>query len=310
LKAWQQKADKKGEGWGSNLPIAQFNKNSTKADLVTLGDAWVAQAIQQNLIQPIEVAKIERWSALPQRWQELVTRNNQGQLDSQGKVWGVPYRWGSIAIVYRRDKLKELGIPKDWSDLWREDLQGRISLLDRSRIVIGLVLKKLGLSFNTENLDKVPNLDKELLSLDQQVKFYSSTKYLEPLIIGDTWLAVGWSSDIVQVLGRYPQLAAFIPQSGTALWTDIWVSPAAQNSEPLSYQWMNFCLTPTIAKEISLLTKGNSPIPVQIAASDIQPSLRNLLLMDSEVLAKSDFLLPLPPKVDAQYQSLFKAIHD
>ncbi|MEC4817053.1 MAG: extracellular solute-binding protein [Scytonema sp. PMC 1069.18] len=310
LKARQQKADTKAEGWSRNLPIPQLNRNAAKADLVTLGDAWIAQAIQQKLIQPIDVTKMEQWSMLPQRWQELVTRNNQGQVDPQGKVWGVPYRWGSIAIVYRQDKLKELGwTPKDWSDLWREDLRGRISLLDQSRIVIGLVLKKLGKSLNTENLDKVPNLEKELFSLDQQVKFYSSTKYLEPLITGDTWLAVGWSSDIVQVMGRYPQLAAFIPQSGTALWSDVWVSPVGQNSELLSYQWMDFCLTSKIAKEISLLTKGNSPIPVQIAATDIQTSLRNLLIIDSEVLAKSEFLLPFSPKVDAQYQTLFSKVN-
>jgi putative spermidine/putrescine transport system substrate-binding protein len=305
LQTWQKKTETTDEqGWGRFLPNAQ-SQRATKADLVTLGDYWINLAIEKKLIQPLEVGKIKQWSALPQRWQELVTRNDQGQIDPKGNVWAVPYRWGSTLMIYRRDKFEKLGwTPQDWSDLWRNELQGRISLLNQPREVIGLVLKKLGKSYNTENLD-VPNLEQDLRSLNQQVKFYDSTRYLEPLIIGDTWLAVGWSSDIVQLIGRYPQLATAIPQSGTALWADVWVNPANQDKQPLSYQWIDFCLSPGIAKEIALLTKTNSPIPTNLDESNLQESLRNLLLMSSEVFDKSEFLLPLPASVAAQYESLF-----
>lgn len=289
----------------SRLTIVQSQK-VTKADLVTLGDDWIGSAIEKKLIQPLEVTKIEQWSALPKKWQELVTRNDKGLVDPKGKVWAIPYRWGSTVIIYRRDKFQKLGwTPKDWSDLWRNELKGRISLLNQPREVIGLVLKKLGKSYNTEKLDTVPDLEKELQLLNQQVKFYDSTRYLEPLIIGDTWLAVGWSSDVVSLVGRYPQLAIVVPQSGTALWADVWVNPAGQDTQPLLYQWIDFCLSPDVAKTISLLTKTSVPIPTTIAASDFQQSLRSLLLLNPEVFDKSDFLLPLPQQVMAQYESLF-----
>ncbi|ARV62598.1 polyamine ABC transporter substrate-binding protein [Nostocales cyanobacterium HT-58-2] len=309
LQTWQKKPNTTDqEAWRRALPFAQ-SQRVTKADLVTLGDYWISSAIEKKLIQPLEVATIKQWSALPKRWQELVTRNDKGQVDPKGNVWAVPYRWGSTVIIYRRDKFQELGwTPKDWSDLWRNELQGRISLLNQPREVIGLVLKKLGKSYNTENLDTVPNLEKELRLLNQQVKFYDSTRYLEPLIIGDTWLAVGWSSDVASVIGRYPQLAIAIPQSGTALWADVWVNPQGQDKQPLLYQWMDFCLSPSIAKEISLITKANSPIPTKIAASDVQKPLRSLLLENPEVFDKSEFLLPLSPLVAAQYDSLFAKI--
>jgi len=310
LQSLQKKPNTNDEqGWRRVLPFAQSQK-ATKADLVTLGDYWIDLAIEKKLIQPLEVAKIKQWSALPKQWQELVTRNDQGLVDPKGKVWAVPYRWGSTVIIYRRDKFQESGLepPTDWSDLWRNELQGRISLLNQPREVIGLVLKKLGKSYNTNNLDTVPNLEKELHSLDQQVKFYDSTRYLEPLITGDTWLAVAWSSDVVQLIGRYPRLATVIPQSGTALWADVWVNPLGQDSQALLYEWIDFCLNPDIAKQISLLTKTNSPIPTNITASDFQESLRSLLLVNSEVLEKSEFLLPLPQPVAAQYESLFAKI--
>jgi putative spermidine/putrescine transport system substrate-binding protein len=212
-------------------------------------------------------------------------------------------------IVYRRDKFQQLGwTPTDWSDLWRTELRDRISLLDHPREVIGLVLKKLGKSYNTENLDAIPGLEAELRALNQQVKFYDSIKYLEPLIIGDTWLAVGWSDDVLPVVTRYPQLAVVTPLSGTALWADIWVKPTGINQANLAYKWIDFCWQPNVAEQILILTKTNSPIPINIQASNIQEQLRNFLLNNDEILVKSDFLLPLPLAVAAQYQSIFAKI--
>ncbi|MDZ7955564.1 extracellular solute-binding protein [Nostoc sp. DedQUE09] len=313
LQNWQQKPKTTDEqGWRRFIPFRQGQK-AADTDLVTLGDYWLQAAIEQKLIQPLQEVQgnqLKQWSTLDERWKQLVTRNDQGILDTQGKVWGAPYRWGSTVIVYNRDKFPKLGwTPKDWSDLWRDGMQQRISLLNQPREVIGLVLKKLGKSYNTDNLDQVPDLEKELQILNQQVKFYSSNNYLEPLIMEDTWLAVGWSSDVLPVLGRYPQLAAVIPQSGTAIWADLWVRPAGITKDSLlSDQWIDFCWQPSTAKQISVLTKTNSPISTNIAASDIQEPLWSLLESDRKVFDKSEFLLPLPPSAIKQYESLFAKI--
>ncbi|MBF2006193.1 extracellular solute-binding protein [Chlorogloeopsis fritschii PCC 9212] len=309
LQTWHnQSKTNSPKKWNFPLPLGSSAKDAV-ADLVTLGDYWLKAAIEQKLIQPLEVEQLKQWSNLPQRWQELVTRNEQGYPDAQGRVWAAPYSWGSTVIVYDRDKFRELGWePTDWSDLWRSELRDRISVLNQPREVIGLVLKKLGQSYNTQNLDSIPNLEEELSTLNQQVKLYSSTRYLEPLIIGDTWLAVGWSNDVLSVLGRYPQLAAVIPRSGTALWADVWVKPAGVTGEDLAYQWIDFCWLPNIAEQISLLAKTNSPISTKIEYSNLQAELRNLLRNNNEIFAKSEFLLPLPPGVTAKYESLFNKI--
>ena len=118
------------------------------------------------------------------------------------------------------------------------------------------------------------------------------------------------------VLGRYPQLGAVIPQSGTAIWADLWVRPAGITTKgTLSDQWIDFCWQPSTAKQISVLTKSNSPISTNIAASDIQEALRSILQSDvydglrlREVFDKSEFLLPLPPSAIKQYESLFAKI--
>jgi putative spermidine/putrescine transport system substrate-binding protein len=308
LQAWRDRPQTTSQKrWG--IPLGSSQKKA--ADLITLGDYWLKTAIEEKLIQPLEIEKLKQWTVLPQRWQEIVTRNEQGLLDARGKVWGAPYRWGTTVIVYRRDKFTRLGWePVDWSDLWRPELRDRISALDQPREVIGLVLKKLGQSYNTQKIDSIANLEAELRTLKPQVKFYSSTRYLEPLIMGDTWLAIGWSNDVLPVLGRYPQLQAVVPRSGTALWADLWVKPVTGKKDDLIYQWIDFCWLPNIANQISLLTKTNSPIPTPLQKIDIQASLRKILLDNQEMFAKSEFLLPLPSQVTAQYQSLFNTLKE
>lgn len=307
LQSWS-KADAKPNDWLSRLNPLNKSQATTPADLVTLGDYWLELAIQQGLIQPLALSQLRQWQQLPSRWQKLVTRNDKGQLDSQGKVWAAPYRWGSTVIVYNQDKFKSLGwTPSDWGDLWRPELRDRISLLAQPREVIGLTLKKLGKSYNTESLD-IPELKNELRALNQQVKFYSDS-YLEPLILGDTWLAVGWSTEVLPVMQLYQQIAAVIPQSGTALSADLWVRPARNSlDKSLDAQWIDFCWQPQVAQQISLLSKGTSPIPVMLKPGDIQKRSRSLLNTDPQIFQRSEFLLPLSEATMQEYRSLWQAM--
>jgi putative spermidine/putrescine transport system substrate-binding protein len=303
----------------------QLPESENQADLVMLGDYWLTLAIRQKLIRPIDPAKFSNWQKLPERWRNLVTRNDDGFLDAKENVWGAPYRWGSTVIAYRTDKFKRLGwTPQDWSDLWREELRDRISLPDNAREVIGLTLKKLGKSYNTQQLDKVPNLKKELANLHRQVKLYSSDAYLQPLILGDTWLAVGSSADVLPLLQTQKDIVTVIPVSGTALWTDVWVEPLSGtplwtdswverlsgNPVSLAEKWIDFSWQPEVASQLSLLNKASSPIIVGMKTGDLPEAVRTnlLLLPDQKILAKSEFLLPFGDTGIEQYRSLWKEI--
>lgn len=292
--------------------------------LSSLGDSWLASAIKQNLIQPLSSKSLLNWQKLPESWQKLGRRNAQGYLVDDGAIYGAPYRWGSTVIAYRRDKLKSLNITiQDWRDLWRPELRDRLSLLDSPREVIGLTLKKLGQSYNLDNLNSVSNLntklEAELLALHQQTKLYSSDHYLEPLILGDTWVAVAWSADILPLLKRYPEIKFVIPESGTALWADLWVKPQLSkvllaenstdqsNSTKTAAEWINYCWQPQTAKQISLFTNGVSPMLATLPPQEIPPDLQDNIFVNSPVLHsdQSEFLLPLKPETEEQYRDLW-----
>ena len=316
LESWQKKEGK--ESFIDALPIVGKGKNQP-ANMVTLGDSWLQNAIAKELIQPLDTSKLKGWDSLSSVWQDLVKRDRQADLDPQGKVYGAPYRWGNTLIAYRKDKIN--WTPNDWSDLWREELQGRISLPDSDREVIGLTLKKLGHSYNTADITQIPNLESELTKLNQQVKFYSSDKYLQPLVLGDTWLAVGWSSDILAITKRYSNIGVAVPASGTSLWADLWVLPHLKDDVSTSKSinslntllatWIDFCWQSKAAKQILLFTDGISPTAIsQQKTQNLSQDLpKNLAFKETIVnFARSEFIFPLSEKTTGEYLKLWQQI--
>lgn len=224
---------------------------------------------------------------------------------------------GKHGIAYNQDTFAHQGWepPQDWHDLWRPELRHRLSVLAEPREVIGLTLKKLGQSYNPdeEEFQKVEaDLVEQLQALNQQVKFYSSSAYLQPLILGDTDLAVGWSTDFLPLKDSYPEIKVVIPRSGTALWADIWVQPAVKQSakeeDSLVKEWINFCWQEKSAQQIAIFTDAASPILLNLEKGNLpQDIVTNPLLWPGDkIISQSDSLLPLSSTVEQKFKSLWQ----
>jgi putative spermidine/putrescine transport system substrate-binding protein len=317
LQEWNKTGEAEAKGF--KVPLMPAAKSAEYIpNVVSMGDAWLSTAITAKIIEPIDIQKLTNWGKLDSRWHELAMRDNAGNSIPKGQVWGVPYRWGTTVIIYRRDKLAaaEIPIPQDWSDLWNPKLRQRISVLDRSRETIGLTLKKLGESYNHPDLTQVTNLKSTLQQLHQQVKFYSADNYLQPLLMGDTWMAVGWSADAIDLIQKNPNMGAIVPRSGTAIWADLWVQPTTKNQgesidrSKLTQQWIDYSLQPQSSNQISLFTPGTAPLLTSTKPSEILPDIQRnpLISPPKNILDKSEFLYPLAPTTQAQFDSLWREI--
>lgn len=317
LETWQGKNQQQEKEQKFSLPSLNFRQKKQEiGNLATIGNYWLSEAVKEELIEPISPEKISQWNQLPSLFSNLVTLNSQGNLDAQGKVWAAPYRYGFTMIAYRKDKLKRLNwTPTDWQDLWNKpELKHRISLLNQPREVIGLTLKKINssYSYNTKDLNKIPQLKSELTALNKQVKFYDSINYLQPLILGDTWLAVGWSSDILPLIKSYPNIGGVIPISGTSLWADLWVKP--KNSSPVESElinkWIDFCWQPESVNQISLFSNAASPLLLTLNKSNLVADIvkNKLIYPNRNIINNSEFILPLPADINEQYQQLWQEI--
>ena len=305
LQAWKRRSDANFQPRKGlvpfNVPWIGTAPEVPIADLASLGDFWLPIAIRQGLIQPIDAGQIPAWATIDPKLQAIAKRNDRGEPDPNGKLWGIPYRINSTVLLYRKDLFKQakLAPPTDWADLWRSDLTGKISLLNSPTEIIALTLKKLGKSANETTLP--PELRPELMQLQPQAKLYSSTHYLQPLTLDHTWLAVANSADALAMMRRNPNLVAVFPKSGALLNADLWVQPTLASRDDRSQSlaetiatWCNYCLSPAIAAQFSQLSQGIAPSLLQSDAQQFPEELRNnpILNPDRAVFAKSEFLAP------------------
>ncbi|GAB2295944.1 hypothetical protein Dimus_030092 [Dionaea muscipula] len=314
-------------------------RSAITADLITVGDSWLSFAIKHAIIEPIQMPEDKDWfRGLPQTWKIYLRKNDEGLLDPKGRIWGIPYRWGSMVIMYKKNKFDKYGLQpiQDWEDLWRPELAGRIAMVDSAREIVGAVLKYMGASYNTKNIDTevsggIKSVQQNLAVLANQVRLFDSTQYLKAFSIGDVWVAVGWSSDILPAAKRLSDVAVVVPKSGTSLWADLWAVPSTPKSapekiggrirgpSPLIHQWLDFCLQP--GRELPFkqeVVPGASPSSLECPPTEPlkeltkgPPKLETNLIAGvppPEILERCEFLNPLSEDTLAEYRFLISSM--
>ncbi|KAI3703606.1 hypothetical protein L1987_73796 [Smallanthus sonchifolius] len=313
------------------------SKSAGAADIVSLGDTWLNFAISKKLIEPVQGVDDHDWfHTLSDKWKVYLRRNSEGNSDAQGKIYAVPYRWGSMVIAYRKNKFRQHNLApiEDWSDLWRPDLAGKIAMVDSPREVVGAVLKYLGASYNTIDIDSEVTggrnaVKHELASLRKQVRLFDSANYLKAFNVGDVWVAVGWSSDIVPAAKRMSNVTVIVPKSGASLWADLWAIPAAtgvakeelggrtRGPSPLVHQWLDFCLQAqrAIPFEDEIVAGASAidhtRVPKSKDLTKNKPKLDTNLIAGvppPDILTRCEFLEPLSDSASLDYQWLIASM--
>nr|XP_029122989.1 uncharacterized protein LOC105053546 isoform X4 [Elaeis guineensis] len=221
---------------------------------------------------------------------------------------------------------------KDWGDLWRPELAGKISMVDSPREVVGAVLKHMGASYNTKDIESQVIGGREavlhnLTMLQRQVRLFDSVHYLKAFGAGEVWVAVGWSSDVIPSAKRLSNVAVVVPKSGTSLWADLWAIPYAtrfatdqiggrvRSPSPLVNQWLEFCLQTArglpfqqeVVPGASPFTLDHPPLEGSQEPGKRRPKLdTNLIegIPPLDILAKCEFLEPLSEKALEDHQWL------
>ncbi|KAI3933056.1 hypothetical protein MKW92_005213, partial [Papaver armeniacum] len=114
-----------------------------------------------------------------------------------------------------------------WKDLWRPELVGKISMVDPLREVIGAILKYMGASYNTKDINSQVtggrnDILTNLLSLQKQVRLFNNVHYLKAFGDKDLWVSVGWSSDVLPAAKHMSNVAVVVLKSRASLWADLW----------------------------------------------------------------------------------------
>jgi spermidine/putrescine transport system substrate-binding protein len=156
-----------------------------------------------------------------------------------GLQWSVPYMWNATGIAYR----KKLGIAR-WSDLWRGDLIGRITMLDDSEDVIGACLQKLGMPFNATDQKQLEAAKQEAVRQKRLVRAYINAEVKDQLVAGDVIAAQLWSTTASQAMSASAEISFAYPEEGYPLYAD---NAVILGRSDLAHEFINYLLRPAVA---------------------------------------------------------------
>ncbi|KAK9215141.1 hypothetical protein WN944_007144 [Citrus x changshan-huyou] len=143
-------------------------------------------------------------------------------------------------------------------------------------------------------------VQQNLALLGNQVRLFDRTHYPKVFGIGDVWIAVGWSSDVLPAVKRMSNVAVVVPKSGASLWADLWAIPAASRLETKQIGGRVI-----LSASPSALESTRVKLPEELLKG--KPSLDTKLIAGvppAEILARCEFLEPLSEATLSDYEWL------
>lgn len=270
-------------------------------DLILSNGAVINGYRKKGWLQPIPLSKIPNLKNIEPRWLDAF---------ASSKEFGVPYFWGTLGIAYRKDLVKT---PiTSWKQLFtpEKDLHGKILMVKSSRDLIGMALKSLGYSANSESNDELHQAEALLLAQRTNIAHYGyiSLDNDSSLVKGDIVAATVYGGDALNV-GEYNENIIYVlPEEGGNIWVDYFLLSANSKQPELAAKFLNFINQPEIAaknaEELYLAS------PNAAANKIITSEFKNdpVINPSKELLSRSEFYKELSPSTMRTRANIFTRV--
>ncbi len=157
----------------------------------------------------------------------------------------IPYMLSNAGLAYRADRVDN--VEYSWAMLGREDLRGRMTMLDDMRETIGAALKYLGFSLNTRNIEELEQARDQVIAWKKNLAKFENEQYKNGIASGEFLLVHGYNGDIMQVMEENEHVVYFVPQEGVSIALDEMVIPVGARQIELAHAFINFLHRPEVA---------------------------------------------------------------
>jgi spermidine/putrescine-binding protein len=207
-------------------------------DLVTPSIDATKVLIEAGFIDPLDLSRLPRYGEIYEKF-----RASEG-INHDGKVYGIPYAWGSIPFMYRTDKFDTP--PTSLKTLWDPKMKGKISLWD-DKSSLYVASRVLG-NMNIYNLSdaELEAARKKLIEQKPLVRKYWATagELVDLYASGEVWISNTWGGYQSSLLADQGiEVKEFIPEEGAEGWMDSWMMVKGTPNEDCAYKYMEMATT-------------------------------------------------------------------
>ena len=170
------------------------------------------------------------------------------------------------------------------NDLYDPKYKGKVSLLTEMRDTVPMTLKAMGIDPANATEDQwLKAVDKiDAAAKSGQVRKFTGNEYIKDLPKGDTWIALGWSGDAIQLQKDNPHIKFVMPKEGCMLWSTSMEIPVGAPNPPAAQAFINFVYDPKVQADIAEWVNYVTPVR----------GVKAILAKRDPALAKSQLIFP------------------
>jgi spermidine/putrescine-binding protein len=213
--------------------------NGADYDVVAFDTGSFKRYLEQKLIQPLELGRLENRKSLQPAFREVPA------IVADGKTYGIPFAWGSLPLIYDEAAFPN-GAPDSWAVMWDPQYAQQMIVLDDANNNIVNAAITLGYKdpFNLTpdqfGFIKTKLIEQKKLVLTYYAGFEDGVNIFSQ---GGVKLMFSMGEPQVGMLKEKGVKAAMtIPKEGAVGWLDCWVVSVGAKDTELAYKWINLML--------------------------------------------------------------------
>jgi spermidine/putrescine transport system substrate-binding protein len=288
---------------------SDFNRNEILVqtggrgfDLASIDGGSIGVIASRGWLAPVDESRMPNLVHLDPRQRTAYPR---------AKRYGVPYTWGTLGIAYRADL-----VPRpiaSWTQLFQPEpeLHGKIVMIQDPRELIGMALKALGYSSNSEILGELAQAETLLLQQRPLVQSYSYVTLNEDsaLVTGKAVAAMVYNGDALMLRQHQPAIRFIVPEEGGGIWVDYISVLSTSPRKALATRFIDFLNRPEVAARNAQFLYYATP---NLAAERLLPPefrANPVIYPTSEVMKRSEhYMTRLSPEAVKARQIIYSRL--
>ena len=264
-------------------------------DLVFPSDYCVERMIANGMLAEINFDNVPNFVHIAQNLQHP-------DYDPDNK-YTVPFMWGTLGILYNTKMVDEP--VTSWNILWDEKYADNIFMMDSLRDTMGVALKSLGYSMNSQDIIELKAATDHLIAQKPLVKAYYVDETKDKMVANEAALALVYSGDALYAMEKNEDLAYAVPMEGSNIWIDPMVIPATAKNKENAEKLINFLCRPDIARKNCEYIWYSSPNASAIELMGEEYTDNPTINPPEDVVARCEFFHDIPADKLAIYNNFW-----
>lgn len=206
-------------------------------DVLVPSDYMIERLLDEKMLQPLDKSMIPNMANLAD--------GIKGMSYDVDNTYSAGYFWGTVGIVYNKNNVDPAEVEAQGFDVLRnEKYKGHVFVYDSERDSFMMAFKALGYSMNTQDDAEIQAAYEWLLDMDKKVDpSYVTDEVIDGMVTGEKDIGVVYSGDAAYILSENEDMAFWLPNEGTNVWSDAMVIPANAKCPKLANEFINYILS-------------------------------------------------------------------